>query len=210
MLIALGFLQDLATQASDDIEYQSTTVSEILQKVKEKSRVSPNPEQDLERHKENQNMEETTEKNTVDWKNENSMAVLQTINDTSKLGSLISENEDKGIGNDSSNIVSLSLRQYCDDDEVRTRYTEVNGRTVGKKTNFIKNITQGSPNVESEKRHNADLWENLENFMQASENHARGNLERNGGMAEGEDDEDGEEGQLWKVVEGKREISDVV
>ena len=60
-------------------------------------------------------------------------------------------------------------------------------------------------------KENAELWGNVEHLMTLNENEVKNNLEKNGIFAEDlfEDDE-GEEGQFWKVVEGKRHISDVI
>jgi hypothetical protein len=47
--------------------------------------------------------------------------------------------------------------------------------------------------------------------MLLSENEVKTDLQRNGIFGEDlVEDEDGEEGQLWKVLEGKRPLSDVV
>lgn len=186
--------ENLSMKGCDESKYHSTTVSEILQKVKEKSRASPNPEQDAEKHKENEAMLGIpgAEKDLGDYQNENPSTVLRTINDTSKLDSLISETNNEEI-DDSTTLISLPLRQHPEgshdshDGPVATR-TEAS--EVG--------------------RQDGDLWENVEHFMQSSEHRARDKLEQNGAVAEDDDDEDGEEGQLWKVIEGKREISEVV
>ena len=56
-----------------------------------------------------------------------------------------------------------------------------------------------------------ELWSNVENVMTSTENEVKDKLETNGFFGEDlVEDEDGEEGQLWKVVEGKRRLSDVV
>lgn len=196
--------------SSDESKYHSTTVSEILQKVKEKSRASPNPEQDAEKHKENQEVQESPGKDQVDGQNDKTASVLRTRNDTSKLDSLISENNDGDTQYDkvSTNIVSLPLRQHDTDGKVKVS-KEAGDEDVGGKMDLINSISRDTVVTEVTKRDD-ELWENVENFMQSSESHARDNLERNGAIAEDEDDEDGEEGQLWKVVEGRREISEVV
>ena len=60
-------------------------------------------------------------------------------------------------------------------------------------------------------KQDAKLWSNVEHLMISSENNVKDNLETNGIFGEDlVEDEDGEEGQLWKVVEGKRRLSDVV
>ena len=53
------------------------------------------------------------------------------------------------------------------------------------------------------------LWFKVESTMKATEQHAIENLEYLGVVAEG-DEEDGEEGQLWKVVEGKAKLADLI
>ena len=47
------------------------------------------------------------------------------------------------------------------------------------------------------------LWLQIEATMRERESYAVETLENLGIVAEGDDDEDGEESQLWKVVEGK-------
>ena len=60
-------------------------------------------------------------------------------------------------------------------------------------------------------KQDAKLWSNVEHLMISSENDVKDNLETNGIFGEDlVEDEDGEEGQLWKVVEGKRLLSDVI
>ena len=46
--------------------------------------------------------------------------------------------------------------------------------------------------------------------MKARESYAIETLENLGVVAEGDDDEDSEEGQLWKVIEGKARLAEVV
>ena len=70
-------------------ECHSNTVSEILQKVKEKSRTSPSPEKDEEQYKENQQFLENSEKDSTDGKNEISNDVLRAIDNSSKLQILV-------------------------------------------------------------------------------------------------------------------------
>ena len=70
-------------------ECHSNTVSEILQKVKEKSRASPSPEKDEEEYKENQQFLENSEKDSTDGKNEISNDVLRAIDNSSKLQVLV-------------------------------------------------------------------------------------------------------------------------
>ena len=60
-------------------------------------------------------------------------------------------------------------------------------------------------------KRDAKLWSNVEHLIISSENDVKDNLETNGIFGEDlVEDEDGEEGQLWKVVEGKRRLSDVI
>ena len=54
------------------------------------------------------------------------------------------------------------------------------------------------------------LWLMVESTMKATEQHAIENLENLGVVAEGDDDEDSEEGQLWKVVEGKAKLANLI
>lgn len=53
------------------------------------------------------------------------------------------------------------------------------------------------------------LWLKIEATMKARESYAIEALENLGIVAEGDDDES-EEGQLWKVVEGKTHLAEVV
>lgn len=46
--------------------------------------------------------------------------------------------------------------------------------------------------------------------MKAREAYAVEALENLGVVAEGDDDEDSEEGELWKVVEGKAQLAEIV
>ena len=46
--------------------------------------------------------------------------------------------------------------------------------------------------------------------MKAREPYAVETLENLGVVAEGDNDEDSEEGQLWRVVEGKAQLAEVV
>jgi hypothetical protein len=66
-------------------ECHSSTVSEILQKVKEKSRASPSPEKDAEQQKENQQLFDNSGKDSVDGKNETASDVLRVIDNSSKF-----------------------------------------------------------------------------------------------------------------------------
>ena len=66
-------------------ECHSSTVSEILQKVKEKSRASPSPEKDAEQQKENQQSFDNSGKDSVDGKNETANDVLRVIDNSSKF-----------------------------------------------------------------------------------------------------------------------------
>lgn len=54
------------------------------------------------------------------------------------------------------------------------------------------------------------LWLQMEATMKARESYAIETLENLGVVAEGDDDEDSEESQLWKVVEGKAQLAEVV
>lgn len=54
------------------------------------------------------------------------------------------------------------------------------------------------------------LWLQMEATMKARQSYAIETLENLGVVAEGDDDEDSEEGQLWKVVEGKAKLAEVV
>lgn len=53
------------------------------------------------------------------------------------------------------------------------------------------------------------LWLKVESTMKAREQYAIETLENLGVVAEGDDDEHSEEGQLWKVVEGKAKLAEV-
>lgn len=46
--------------------------------------------------------------------------------------------------------------------------------------------------------------------MKKRQSYAIETLENLGVVAEGDDDDDGEESQLWKVVEGKAQLTEVV
>ena len=54
------------------------------------------------------------------------------------------------------------------------------------------------------------LWLQIEATMKKRQSHAIETLENLGVVAEGDDDEDSEESQLWKVVEGKAQLTEVV
>ena len=54
------------------------------------------------------------------------------------------------------------------------------------------------------------LWLQIEATMKKRQSYAIETLENMGVVAEGDDDEDSEESQLWKVVEGKARLSEVV
>ena len=54
------------------------------------------------------------------------------------------------------------------------------------------------------------LWLKIEATMKAREAYAVEALENLGVVAEGDDDEDSEEGELWKVVEGKAQLAEIV
>lgn len=54
------------------------------------------------------------------------------------------------------------------------------------------------------------VWLKIEDTMRAREPNAIETLENLGVVAEGDDDEDSEEGQLWKVIEGKAQLAEVV
>lgn len=54
------------------------------------------------------------------------------------------------------------------------------------------------------------LWLKIEATMKARESYAIEALENLGIVAEGDDDDESEEGQLWTVVEGKTHLAEVV
>ena len=54
------------------------------------------------------------------------------------------------------------------------------------------------------------LWLKIEATMKARESYAIEALENLGIVAEGVDDEQSEEGELWTVVEGKTHLAEVV
>lgn len=54
------------------------------------------------------------------------------------------------------------------------------------------------------------LWLQIEATMKKRQSHAIETLENLGVVAEGDDDDDSEESQLWKVVEGKAQLTEVV
>lgn len=54
------------------------------------------------------------------------------------------------------------------------------------------------------------LWLQIEATMKKRQSYAIETLENLGVVAEGDDDEDSEESQLWKVVEGKTQLTEVV
>lgn len=54
------------------------------------------------------------------------------------------------------------------------------------------------------------LWLQIETTMKKRQSYAIETLENLGVVAEGDDDDDSEEGQLWKVVEGKAQLTEVV
>ncbi|XP_078373648.1 uncharacterized protein LOC144657216 isoform X2 [Oculina patagonica] len=54
------------------------------------------------------------------------------------------------------------------------------------------------------------LWLHIEATMRKRQSHAVETLENLGVVAEGDDDEESEEGQLWKVVEGKAQLAEIV
>ena len=54
------------------------------------------------------------------------------------------------------------------------------------------------------------LWLQIEATMKKRQSYAIETLENLGVVAEGDDDDDSEEGQLWKVVEGKAQLTEVV
>lgn len=54
------------------------------------------------------------------------------------------------------------------------------------------------------------LWQKIEATMKARQSYAVETLENLGVVAEGDEDEDSEEGQLWKIVEGKAKLAEVV
>lgn len=93
----------MSTKLSD--EYHSNTISEILQKVKEK-RASPTPEKDTDQQKENERILDISRKDSVDDKNENTNDVLRVIDNSSKLQQLIFENYKEGL--------TVLQSRYCD------------------------------------------------------------------------------------------------
>ena len=68
-------------------ECHSSTVSEILQKVKEKSRASPSPEKDADQQKENEQLLQNSGKDLLDGKNDIPNDVLRPIDNSSKFDS---------------------------------------------------------------------------------------------------------------------------
>ena len=54
------------------------------------------------------------------------------------------------------------------------------------------------------------LWLRVEATMKTRQQQAVETLENLGVVAEGDNDSDGEEGQLWKVIEGKLQLTEVV
>lgn len=54
------------------------------------------------------------------------------------------------------------------------------------------------------------LWLQIEATMKKRQSYAIETLENLGVVAEGDDDDDSEESQLWKVVEGKAQLTEVV
>lgn len=54
------------------------------------------------------------------------------------------------------------------------------------------------------------LWLQIEATMKKRQSYAIETLENLGVVAECDDDDDSEEGQLWKVVEGKAQLTEVV
>lgn len=54
------------------------------------------------------------------------------------------------------------------------------------------------------------LWQKIEATMKARQSYAVETLENLGVVAEGDEDDDSEEGQLWKIVEGKANLAEVV
>lgn len=54
------------------------------------------------------------------------------------------------------------------------------------------------------------LWQKIEATMKARQSYAVETLENLGVVAEGDEDDDSEEGQLWKIVEGKAKLAEVV
>lgn len=54
------------------------------------------------------------------------------------------------------------------------------------------------------------LWQKIEVTMKARQSYAVETLENLGVVAEGDEDDDSEEGQLWKIVEGKAKLAEVV
>ena len=54
------------------------------------------------------------------------------------------------------------------------------------------------------------LWLQIEATMKKRQSYAIETLENLGVVAEGDDDDDSEESQLWKVVEGKTQLTKVV
>lgn len=75
-----------------------------------------------------------------------------------------------------------------------------------KVNNYFRRGNQDLVGDEDEER----LWLKIETIMKARESYAVETLENLGVVAEGDDDEDSEEGQLWKVVEGKSHLGEVV
>lgn len=54
------------------------------------------------------------------------------------------------------------------------------------------------------------LWQKIEATMKARQSYAVETLENLGVVAEGDEDDNSEEGQLWKIVEGKAKLAEVV
>lgn len=54
------------------------------------------------------------------------------------------------------------------------------------------------------------LWQKIEATMKARQSYAVETLENLGVVAEDDEDDDSEEGQLWKIVEGKAKLAEVV
>lgn len=126
-------------------------------------------------------------------------------------------------GNDGSSMKTyITLRDTCRDtsrdtgstlrDHVSTSRdivgtsSDINGsqRDTGDSLHGNINGFEGS-------KHDAELWANVEHLLISRENEVKNDLETNGVFGEDlVEDEDGEEGQLWKVIEGKRHISDVI
>ena len=109
-------------------------------------------------------------------------------------------------------LVSLLVARVCATVSVLSHcFLFANKRHLPeRKQDFSKDSSQRANNDSVGDEDEETLWLKIEATMKAREAYAVEALENLGVVAEGDDDEDSEEGELWKVVEGKAQLAEIV